>query len=74
MNYPVYRKYENNKNFFKIINENEFEEISFIGKKTIVTKHQVNILPDRNFIFDLLHDIGNTSELSNQEEYESYLQ
>lgn len=74
MNYPVYRKYKNNKNFFKIINENEFEEISFIGKKTIVTKHQVNILPDRNFIFDLLHDIGNTSELSNQEEYESYLQ
>jgi len=71
--FPAYRKYKNNKNFFKIINENEFEEISFIGKKSIVVKHLAKILPDRNFIFDLLHDVGNTSELSNQEEYESYL-
>lgn len=71
--FPVYRKYKNNKKFFKIINENEFEEISFIGKKVIVIKHLAKILPDRNFISDLLHDVGNTSELSNQKEYESYL-
>ena len=71
--FPVYRKYKNNKNFFKIINENEFDEINFIGSKTVVTKHIAKILPDRNFISDLLNDIGNTSELSNQEEYESYL-
>ncbi len=74
IDFPVYRKYKNNKNFFKIINENEFEEISFIGKKAIVIKHLAKILPDRNFISDLLHDVGNTSELSDQEEYESYLQ
>ncbi|MBK6985966.1 MAG: hypothetical protein IPH32_15015 [Bacteroidetes bacterium] len=71
--FPTYRKYKNNKNFFKIINENEFEEISFIGNKAIVIKHLAKILPDRNFISDLLHDVGNTSELSNQEEYETYL-
>ena len=71
--FPTYRKYKNNKNFFKIINENEFEEISFIGNKAIVIKHLAKILPDRNFISDLLHDVGNTSELSNQKEYESYL-
>ena len=71
--YPTYRKYKNNKNFFKIINENEFEEISFIGNKAIIIKHLAKILPDRNFISDLLHDLGNTSVLSNQEEYESYL-
>lgn len=71
--FPTYRKYKNNKNFFKIINENEFEEISFIGSKVIITKHLAKILPDRNLITDLLHDIGNTSELSTKEEYESYL-
>ena len=71
--FPTYRKYKNNKNFFKIINENEFEEISFIGNKAIIIKHLAKILPDRNFISDLLHDLGNTSVLSNQEEYESYL-
>ncbi|MES2567399.1 MAG: hypothetical protein V4565_11060 [Bacteroidota bacterium] len=72
MDYPAYRKYKNNKNFFKVINENEFEEISFIGTKIVVVKHFAKILPDRNFISDLLHDIGNTCELSTQEEYESY--
>lgn len=71
--FPAYRKYKNNKNFFKIINENEFEEISFIGKKAIVIKHLARILPDRNLIADLLHDVGNTSELSSQEEYEQIL-
>lgn len=71
--FPVYRKYKNNKHFFKIINENEFEEISFIGSKILIEKHLAKILPDRNFIYDLLHDIGNTCELSSKEEYESYL-
>ena len=55
------------------MNENEFEEISFVGTKVLVVKHLAKILPDRNFISDLLHDIGNTCELSTQEEYESYL-
>jgi len=73
MEFPTYRKYKNNKHFFKIMNENEFEEISFIGTKLNVTKHLVKILPDRNFISDLLHDVGNTCELSSKEEYESYL-
>ena len=70
--FPTYRKYKNNKNFFKVINENEFEEISFIGSKVIVTQHLAKILPDRNLIADLIHD-SNIAELSNQEEYELYL-
>lgn len=72
MEFPTYRKYKNNKNFFKIINENEFEEISFIGSKVVVTKHLAKILPDRNLIADLLHD-NNFSNQSTKEEYESYL-
>ena len=70
--FPTYRKYKNNKNFFKIMNENEFEEISFIGSKVVVTKHLAKILPDRNLIADLLYDI-NFAEHSSKEEYESYL-
>lgn len=70
--FPTYRKYKNNKNFFKIISQDEFEEISFIGTKVIVTKHLAKILPDRNLIADLLHD-SNTADQSTQEEYESYL-
>lgn len=70
--FPAYRKYKNNKHFFKIINENEFEEISFIGPKVIVTKHLAKILPDRNLIADLLYD-SNIADQSTQIEYESYL-
>jgi hypothetical protein len=51
----------------------EFEELSFIGKKLIVTLHQATILPDRNFISDLLHDVGNTSEIATEEEYQQIL-
>lgn len=68
--FPTYRKYKNNKHFFKIINESEFEEISFIGSKAMVVKHMAKILPDRNFISDLLNDIGKTCEISTKEEYE----
>lgn len=71
--FPTYRKYKNNKHFFKIINESEFDEISFIGNKAMVVKHIAKILPDRNFIADLLNDIGNTCEIATKEEYESQL-
>lgn len=73
MEFPIYRKYKNNKHFFKIMSMDEFEELSFIGKKLIVTLHQATILPDRNFISDLLHDIGNTAEIATEEEYQQIL-
>lgn len=73
MIFPQYRKYKNNKHFFKIISNNEFDEIHFIGTKTLVTKHHAKILPDRNLIYDLLYDIGRTSEISTEEEYKKHL-
>lgn len=72
LSFPVYRKYKNHQNFFKIISNDAFEEISFIGKKVILTNHLAKILPDRNLIADLLHD-NNFAEPSSQEEYESFL-
>ncbi len=73
MEFPIYRKYKNHKHFFKIMSMDEFEELSFIGKKLIITLHQATILPDRNFISDLLHDIGNTAEIATEEEYQQIL-
>lgn len=54
--FPQYRKYSNNRNFFKISSPDEFEEISFIGNKRIVRSYKATILPDRNLVHDLLHD------------------
>lgn len=56
--FPQYRKYSNNRNFFKISSASEFEEISFIGSKAIVRQHRATILPDRNLVHDLLYDPG----------------
>jgi hypothetical protein len=52
--FPVYRKYTNNKNYFKIINENEFMEISVIGKQVIIKKTEAKIYHDKLFILDLI--------------------
>ena len=73
MHFPIFRKYKNNKHFFKIISVNEFEELSFIGKKLMITKHKASILPDRNFISDLIHDVGNICEIASEEEYQKNL-
>lgn len=73
MEFPQYRKYKNNKHFFKITSYSEFEEIHFIGTKTLVTKHHAKILPDRNLIQDLLHDVGKTCEMSSEDEYKNHL-
>lgn len=72
MNFPVYRKYLNNKKFFKILNENEFEEISFIGDKVVVINHIATVFPDKMFIEDLLYD-NNIAEMSTKHEYDYYL-
>jgi len=71
--FPQFRKYKNNKHFFKIINSEEFEEISFIGKKKLVVRHKAKILPDRNFMYDLLNDTPNTAEVIQAQEYEYQL-
>jgi hypothetical protein len=72
MSFPQYRKYPNNRNFFKIINAGEFEEISFIGTKKIVVAHKAKILPDRNLILDLLHDPAFAQTIT-EEEYQQEL-
>src|SRR4051812_37063350 len=69
--FPVYRKYLNGKNYFKILNEQEFEELQVIGgsvfyKKTIALQY-----PERLFIRDLLFAYAAMATKSNEEEFES---
>jgi len=48
--YPQYRKYSNNKSFFKIISPEIFEEIQVLGKKKRLHKFEAKILPQKNII------------------------
>ena len=65
--FPVYRKYTNNKNYFKIINDNEFIEISVIGKQVIIKKIEAKIYPDKLFISDLIQCSLSILEISEEE-------
>lgn len=68
--FPVFRKYLNNASYFKIFSADEFEEIKKMPGGYSLFKFKAKILPDRNFI----HDMLNNSDLHwvniEQSEYE----
>ena len=68
--YPQYRKYKNNKAYFRISSATEWEEIQVMGSKYIVHAFRVNIMPDRNFIYDMTFDYEQNWDKIEAEEYE----
>lgn len=68
--YPQYRKYLNEKSFFKINSSTEWEEIQIIGSKYVLNKFKVNIMPDRNFLHDMTFDYKDNWLEINEAEYE----
>ena len=54
MNFPIYRKYTNDKVFFKIISETEFEEITLIGSKTLHQTITATTYAERLYIKDMI--------------------
>ncbi len=67
--YPQYRKYPNNRAYFKILSETEWEEIQVIGSKCLLHKFSVKIMPDRNYIYDMTFDYENNWEQIEEQEY-----
>ena len=52
--FPVYRKYTNKRIYFKILSENEFEEIQFIGKKAVTYFIEAKQYPEKLRIMDMI--------------------
>lgn len=71
MTFPQYRKYPDNRAFFKIISETEFEEISFLGTKQILTKIVAQTYAERIYISDMIDNSSVFYEVISQEEYDS---
>lgn len=71
MNYPQYRKYKNNKSYFKISSPDTFEEIRATGDKYYLHMFTAKILPDRNFISDMLHNYEEHWEAITESEFKS---
>jgi hypothetical protein len=69
--YPQYRKYANEKSYFKIISESKFEEIQVFGNKITLHRFEAKILPDRNYIYDLTFNYSDYWLICNENEYKS---
>ena len=52
--FPQYRKLNNGKAYYKIVSENEFEELQIMGAKVFYHKFKVSQYPDLLRIKDML--------------------
>jgi hypothetical protein len=70
-NYPQFRKYKNNKVYFKIISDAEWEELHISGNICIVHTFVAKILPDRNYLSDMTFEYEEHWEKIEEQEYEA---
>lgn len=54
MDYPIFRKYDNNRSFFKVVSATEFIEIQVMGATYFKYEMKAKILPDFHLINDMI--------------------
>ena len=69
IDFPVYRKYKNNKRYFKIINPLLFEEIQVIGKRYVIKQTEAKLFPEKIFVRDLIVNQGQMAAVITEKEY-----
>jgi hypothetical protein len=67
--FPVYRKYRNNRHFFKILSGKSFEEKQVVGKKVFVHVVNATQLPEFNLIYDLVFNFQDFGIEITEDEY-----
>lgn len=73
MEFPQYRKYENDLSYFKIIAADRFTELKFMGSKYQLIEKVATVYPDRVFINDLLEVISPYTKVISEQEFEEKL-
>jgi len=71
--FPIYRKYDHNRSFFKIISEEEFIQIDIIGIHYLQTFLKAKAYPELLYIQDMIALKNKHWVASTKEEYESML-
>ena len=67
IHFPLYRKYPNNKSYFKVLSVDAFEEVQVIGKNYVLSELKAKILPERNLIHDIIATEGHWVEIEAEE-------
>ena len=70
MQFPQYRKYKNGKSFFRIESVDKFIEIQLLGSQFLKYEMVAKILPDRNYIQDMLVDYKENWDEITAEEFD----
>ncbi len=73
MDFPVYRKYPNEKHFFRIHSHEEFEELFIMGSRYGLRRKKADTYPDRLLIQDMLNKKDGNWLASSEEEFEDAL-
>ncbi len=72
VSFPAYRKYPNNKSYFKVLSAETFEEIQIIGRYYRIERFVAKILPDRYFISDMLDLASGHWVETDEESFENF--
>ena len=73
MDFPQYRKYKNGNSYFEILSEEEFVEFQLQLGKVVKHEFKAKILPDRNYISDMLVNYHTHWDKIEQEELWQFL-
>jgi len=70
--FPKYRKYAHQKTYYKVESEKRMLELSLLGSKYREQIVEAKILPDRNFISDVIQNEGDFLIAISADEFESF--
>ena len=73
MEFPQYRRYKNGKSYFKINSEEHFEEYKLLGNSLEQYEFVAKILPDRNYISDMLNEYEMHWDKINEDEFKAFV-
>jgi len=72
--FPKFRKYTNNKSFFRIESELNWTEIQIVGSKKMLHHFYANQYPEKLFLQSLINFEMEGIQDSNKAEFENLLQ
>jgi hypothetical protein len=73
MKFPQFRKYKNQQSYFKILSTSEFVEYKLTAKQLHSHRFEAKILPDRNYISDMLHEPDPYWEKIDESEFQQFI-
>ena len=73
-NFPIYRKYDHGKTYFRINSKENFDELMIVGKHYLLRNNEAKIFPEFALIIDMIeNDKGHWIAIE-EEEFNSVLE